>query len=371
MKIAVVAHLKYPIAEPYAGGLEMHTHLLVQTLKRRGHAVTLFASAGSDPDLDPVALCDPTGIALDGDADHEVAIHDVERAAYLAMMDLIRAGDFDCVHNNALDDLPLRASAGMTVPWVTVLHTPPFDSLVEGVKAAAPGMTFLAVSSSLAQTWSEIVPHAQVVGNGIDLAIFAYKAAPEAPFHAIWSGRIVPEKGLHLAIDAARAAGLPLHFAGPKLDPAYWAAEIAPRLGSDLIDLGHLSHRDLARQIGQARVAIVSPRWEEAFGLVAAEALACGTPVAAFRRGAMAHVLDVSCGRLAEPDDADALGAAIREAASLSRRACRDRAETLFDAEAMTDRYLEVYRHVIQTHAQPLGRRPKIPSDAREADFAA
>ncbi|KQP91542.1 glycosyltransferase family 4 protein [Methylobacterium sp. Leaf117] len=357
MKIAVVAHLKYPIAEPYAGGLEMHTHLLVQTLQRRGHVVTLFASAGSDPDLDPTVMCDPTGIALESDDEHEVAIHHVERAAYLAMMDLIRAGDFDLVHNNALDDLPLRASAGMNLPWVTVLHISPFDTFVGGVKAAAPGMTFLAVSSSLAQEWSKIVPNAQVVGNGIDLSTFAYNAAPKASSYAIWSGRIVPEKGLHLAIDAARAAGLPMHFAGPKLDPVYWAAEIAPRLGPHLIDLGHLSHRDLARQIGQARVAIVSPCWEEPFGLVVAEALACGTPVAAFRRGAIPHILDVTCGRLAKPNDADDLGRAIREATGLSRRACRERAETLFDAEAMTNRYLEVYRRVMRTHNPNAGHR--------------
>lgn len=357
MKIAVVAHLKYPITEPYAGGLEMHTHLLVRTLQRRGHAVTLFASAGSDPDLDPTVMCDPTGIALESDDEHEVAIHHVERAAYLAMMDLIRAGDFDLVHNNALDDLPLRASAGMNLPWVTVLHMSPFDTFVGGVKAAAPGMTFLAVSSPLAQEWSKIVPNAQVVGNGIDLSTFAYNAAPETPSHAIWSGRIIPEKGLHLAIDAARAAGLPMRFAGPKLDPVYWTAEIVPRLGSDLINLGHLSHHDLAREIGRARVAIVSPRWEEPFGLVVAEALACGTPVAAFNRGAIPHILDVTCGQLAKPDDADDLGAAIREATSLSRRACRERAEALFDAEAMTNRYLEVYQRVMRTHNPNSGHR--------------
>ncbi|WP_251982289.1 glycosyltransferase, partial [Methylobacterium sp. B1] len=137
------------------------------------------------------------------------------------------------------------------------------------------------------------------------------------------------EKGLHLAIDAARAAGLPLTFAGPKLNPGYWAAEIAPRMGPDLTHLGHLAHRDLAHHLGRARVAIVSPRWEEPFGLVVAEALACGTPVAAFRRGAMPDILDASCGRLARPDDPQDLAVAIREAAGLSRRACRDRAEAL------------------------------------------
>ena len=361
MKIAVLAHLKYPIAEPYAGGLEMHTHLLVRTLQRRGHAVTLFASAGSDPALAPVTMCDPTGIAH-GDLDREAVIHRIERTAYRAMMDLIGAGDFDLVHNNALDDLPLRASAKIDLPWVTVLHLAPFDSLVGGVKAATSRMAFVVVSPSLAQEWSDVVPDAQVVGNGIDLSTFVYSAQPDSPPHAIWSGRIVPEKGLHLAIDAARLAGLPLHFAGPKPDPDYWETAIAPRLGPDLIDLGHLSHRNLAEHLGRAQVAIVSPRWEQAFGLVVAEALACGTPVAAFRRGAMADIIDASCGRLATPDVAMDLAVAIQEAADLSRRGCRDRAEALFDVETMTDRYLGVYQSIVEAHAQHMSpchkRRP-------------
>jgi UDP-glucose:tetrahydrobiopterin glucosyltransferase len=267
-------------------------------------------------------------------------------------MEMVAAGGFDLVHNNALHALPLRASSALGIPWVTVLHTPPFESLVAGVEAADPDMAFLAVSPSLAQEWAAIVPGAQVVDNGVDLSTFAFSAQAEAPGFAFWSGRIVPEKGLHLAIDAARAAGLPLTIAGPKLNPAYWEAEIAPRLGPDLTHLGHLSHRDLAHHLGRARVAIVSPRWEEPFGLVVAEALACGTPVAAFRRGAIPDILDAGCGRLARPDDPEDLAAAIRAAADLSRRACRDRAEALYDAAAMTARYLDAYDSVLARCAE-------------------
>lgn len=351
MKIAVLAHLKYPIGQPYAGGLEMHTHLLTVALKRHGHDVTLFASRGSDPALDPVTLCDPTGDAL-MDPEREAVIDRAEHDAYLRMMEMVAAGGFDLVHNNALHALPLQESARLGLPWVTVLHTPPFEALVRGIVQADPNMAYLAVSPSLAQEWAPLVPDAQVVDNGVDLSNFAFSAVADAPPYAFWSGRIVPEKGLHLAIDAARAAGLPLVFAGPKLNPAYWAAEIAPRLGPDLTHLGHLSHRDLAHHLGRARVAIVSPRWEEPFGLVVAEALACGTPVAAFRRGAMPDILDAQCGRLADPDDPQDLSLAIREAANLSRRACRDRAEALYDATAMTARYLEAYEAVMARCAE-------------------
>lgn len=337
----------------------MHTHLLTTALRRHGHDVVLFASRGSDPALDPVLLCDPTGDAL-ADPEREEEIDRAEADAYRRMMDMVAAGGFDLVHNNSLHALPLQESGRLGLPWVTVLHTPPFDALTKGIVEADPDMAFLAVSPTLAQEWAEIVPQAQVVGNGIDLSTFAYGATADDPPYAFWSGRIVPEKGLHLAIDAARAAGMPLVFAGPKMNPGYWEQEIAPRLGPDLTHLGHLAHRDLAHHLGRARVAIVSPRWEEPFGLVVAEALACGTPVAAFRRGAMPDILDETCGRLAEPDDAISLAEAIRGAAGLSRRACRDRAEALYDAEEMFGRYYAIYEDVVARaaeRAQPLLRR--------------
>jgi UDP-glucose:tetrahydrobiopterin glucosyltransferase len=328
----------------------MHTHLLVQILKRHGHNVTQYASHGSDPDLRPVMLCDPIG---EGSDQPELeAIHSrIERDAYGAMMRMVAAGGFDLVHNNALHDLPLRESGSVDLPWVTVLHLHPFASFANGVASARSDMTFVAVSPSLAQEWSDIVPHVEVVSNGTDLSTFAYGPVPDEPAYAFWSGRIVPEKGLHLAIDAARMAGFPLAFAGPKLNPGYWASEIVPRFGPDVVHLGHLSHRDLAHHLGRARVAIVSPCWEEPFGLVAAEALACGTPVAAFRRGAMPDILDASCGRLAVPDAAADLAVAIGQAATLCRRACRDRAEALYDAEAMTERYVAIYRRAMTEHA--------------------
>ena len=345
MKIAILAHLKHPIAQPFAGGLEMHTHLLTQALQRGGHDVTLFASEGSDPALHPVTLCPPTGEAFD--PVQAMLIDSVESDAYAAMMEAVSNGGFDLVHNNSLHGIPLRASKRLRAPMVTALHTPPFPSLEAGVREAASGMAFAAVSQSLAEEWRTIVPDAQVIGNGIDLTTFAFRSEAAAPAYAIWSGRIVPEKGLHLAIEATRKAGLSLAFAGPRGDTAYWNAEIAPRLGPDVMDLGHLDHAALALHLGGARVALVTPRWEEPFGLVVAEALACGTPVAAFARGALPHILDAGCGRLARADDTDDLASAILAAASLDRRACRARVEALFDAAVMTERYEALYHAVL------------------------
>ena len=344
MKIAVLAHLRYPITQPFPGGLEMHTHLLTRALRKRGHSVTLFCARGSDPALAPIEICPPT------DGIRSQAVFDAaEHAAYAAILDLVAQGGFDLIHNNSLHDLPLRMSGTMRVPMVTILHTPPFDPLAAG--AAVSTSRFAAVSRTLAADWRDIVPDARVIGNGIDLNAFAFQPVASEHTHAIWSGRIVPEKGLHLAIDAARIAGLPLAIAGARHDSAYWQEWIEPRLGPDLTYLGHLTQSELSLRLGMAQVALVTPRWEEPFGLVVAEALACGTPVAGFRRGALPDILDAGSGRLARADDATDLARAIGEAAQLDRQACRRRAEALFDATTMTDRYEAFYADVLAGHA--------------------
>lgn len=362
MKIALLAHLKYPIAQPFSGGLEMHTHLLARTLRARGHRVTLFASEGSDPEDWLEALCPPTGSAFD--AVSEARVDRVEHEAYAAMMDAVARGGFDLVHNNSLHFLPLLRAPEIGVPMVTALHTPPFEPFVRGTRARARDMAFAAVSASLARAWRGLIDEPRVIGNGIDLGAFAFSPAPKGEPHAVWMGRLVPEKGPHLAIDAARAAGLPLVFAGPRSDPAYWDAAIAPRLGPDVTYLGHLAHADIARRVGEAHVALCTPRWEEPFGLVLAEFLACGTPVAAFARGAIPDILDETCGVLAGADDVAALGRAVTRAMRLDRGDCRRRAEHLFDADTMTDRYEALYGEVLGL-AVPAPRRTAVPAGTR------
>ncbi|GBU16463.1 MULTISPECIES: glycosyltransferase [Methylobacterium] len=346
MKIALIGHLKYALGEPFAGGLEMHTHLLTRTLQARGHDVTLFAAEGTDARLRPVEVCPPTGDFC-GDPVRDAAIEPNEQAAYERIMDAVERGGFDVVHNNSLHALPLARSGRVPAPVITVLHTPPFDSLVEGVNAARPDMVYAAVSRALTRQWRGIIDGPHIVSNGIDLSAFAARTSGEPEIDAFWSGRIVPEKGPHLAIDAARRAGLPIAFAGPRHNAAYWEREIAPRLGPGVTYLGHLAQPELARRLRSARAALVTPRWEEPFGLVVAEALACGTPVAGFRRGALPDILNDACGRLAAADDVDDLARALTEAVGLDRRACRHRAQTLFDAEAMTDRYEALYTEML------------------------
>jgi glycosyltransferase involved in cell wall biosynthesis len=154
-----------------------------------------------------------------------------------------------------------------------------------------------------------------------------------------------------------RAVGLPLRIAGPRSNPAYYSERILPRLGDDVTYVGHLAHRDLAKLIGGASVALCTPCWEEPYGLVVAEALACGTPVAAFRRGGIPAIVDETCGALAEPDDVTSLAAAIRAALTIDRAACRRRAEAHCNAHRMVDCYEQLYRRLTSRTAD-LAQQP-------------
>lgn len=362
MRIGIIAHLKHAICEPFAGGLEMHTHLLASAMRAQGHAVTVFASTLSEPSLGLEAICDETALAAVGTAEAPDIAFFEEHHAYLSLMNGLRCRHFDVIHNNSLHYLPVAMADALPMPMVTTLHTPPFCWLESGVRVCGSRESaFVAVSESIRRAWHPITPIDRVVPNGIDLARFAFRAEPDPTPYLVWYGRIVPEKGLHLAIEAAELTGAELRIAGPVLDREYFDSVIAPRLNARVLHLGHLTHEELAKVIAGARVVLCTPRWEEPYGLVVAEALACGVPVAAFARGAIPEILGPDCGVLATPDDPHALAAAATAARALRRGDCRRRAEAICDAATMITGYEQLYAELI-TRSQASRRRAHRPS---------
>ena len=350
LRICLIASSRFPIREPFAGGLEAHTHALARELRRRGHEVTLFAKAGSDPDLDvqelPLAVYTPDDTARKDVAAPPATWMD-EHHAYLGLMlGLMETGTrtFDLVHNNSLHHLPVAMSTALDIPVVTTLHTPPLPWLTSAIEFAGPNCRFVSVSEATARAWAHITPSTAVL-NGVDLE--QWRPGPGGG-PAVWSGRIVPEKAPHQAILAARMAGVPLQVAGEVHDHAYYEREVAPLLGDGIEYVGNLTHGELVEVVGNACVALVTPAWEEPFGLVAAEAMACGTPVAAFARGALAEIVTPGTGALAAPGDVPALADAIRLAATLDRRQVRCVAEARFSHRVMVDGYESIYRDVLE-----------------------
>jgi len=351
VRVAVLASSRFPIAEPFAGGLEAHVWHLTRQLKHRGHDVTLFAAPGSDDSL--VADCLQVGqLALSplarADVSMPAELAMEEHHAYLSLMiDLIsgQAGTFDLIHNHSLHYLPIAMAPALDTPMVSTLHTPPTPWLESALQTGAGRrVRMIAVSEHTAAAWRHVTGPVSVVPNGVDVT--CWQPGPGGG-PLIWTGRIVPEKGADLAIEAAALAGRPLQLAGPIVDHGFFDRAIAPRLGPDVTYLGHLSQAALSAAVGRAGAALVTPRWNEPYGLVVAEALACGTPVAAFARGGIPEILTAECGRLVAADDVAALAAAIPAVLQLSRSAARDRATSTCSLEVMVDRYEAIYRELL------------------------
>ena len=352
LRIGIIAHLKHPIREPFAGGLEMHTYLLATKLRQRGHEVTVFASTESSTTLGVEPICSQTALDMFGNDEADDVAFFKEHHAYLTLMNRLRSSHFDIIHNNSLHYLPIVMADALPMPMVTTLHTPPFKWLASGVRiAGGKHLRLVAVSDAIRREWSDVAVAQEVISNGVDLARFSFHPTPAKDPYLVWYGRIVPEKGLHHAIDAARLTGLPLRFAGPILDSDYFAAQITPRLGDDTLYMGHLNHADLSELVGGARAFLCTPCWEEPYGLVVAEALACGVPVAAFARGAIPMILTAKSGALAKPDNAHSLASAAQTALTLRRADCRNRAETFCDADVMVDGYEATYRRMLESDA--------------------
>lgn len=345
-RIAVIASSRYPIAQPFAGGLEAQTWLLTTALRDRGHEVLLFAADGSDPALGAELL------RVERPALSELARQDVsmppamllaEHHAYLSLMLELseRLEPTDLVHNHSLHYLPIATARLLRCPVITTLHTPPTPWLESAIQLnRGHNVRFAAVSAHTATSWRHLLPAVTVVPNGIDLRRWPIGPGGE---DLVWFGRIVPEKAPHLAIAAAQLAGRRLVLAGPVLDSAYFDAAIRPCLGELVSYAGHLEQPELSQLVGGSAVALVTPEWDEPYGLVVAEALASGTPVVSFARGGIVELLDDSCGRLVPAGDVGAMAAAIPAAQSLSRASARARAEHSCSAEAMLDGYEQLF----------------------------
>jgi UDP-glucose:tetrahydrobiopterin glucosyltransferase len=175
------------------------------------------------------------------------------------------------------------------------------------------------------------------LGNGINLSLYDFCAEP-APWVG-WVGRISPEKGLEDAVAASQLTGIPLKIMGFLENERYWQQILQDYPNAPINYQGFLSTSELQQRLRECKALLMTPRWVEAFGNVAIEALACGVPVIAYRRGGPAEIVeDGKTGFLVEPDSVGGLVEAMKHLDRIDRYACRQRVETEYSNQAMGDR---------------------------------
>jgi UDP-glucose:tetrahydrobiopterin glucosyltransferase len=353
VRVAIVAPLVSPIREPQRGGSQAFLSELARGLVRRGYEVHLYAASGStvpgveviDTGVDhrelAATLYRPTGAGV---ADTTVA----ERA-FARVYGMVREGGYDLVHNHAFDAPAVSLASMQNAPVVHTVHLPPDATVADALRGAvggSPAPRVACVSASQADAWRRIVRVDAILAPYIPTRQVGFSAA--VGNGAVFAGRLSPEKGAADAIAIARLAGVEIDVFGDSYDADYAREQIDPRRGDRAVTVrAAVSQRALWEAMARAAVVLCPARWEEPFGMVAAEAQACGTPVVGFRRGALPEVIiEGVTGFLVEPDNHQAAAEAVKKAPSLSRSACREHAETGLDIERSLDAHASFYEQV-------------------------
>lgn len=349
MRIAQVAPLFESVPPTLYGGTERVVSYLTEELVRLGHEVSLFASGDSKTSARLVAGC-PRALWQEKSC-RETLPHHVRLVELVAR----EADRFDVIHFH-LDYVHFPAVGWLPCPTVTTVHGRLNPADEEALFDAYPGLPLVSISEDQRQP----IPRANwqaTVHHGMPLDLHTFREAPGS--YLAFLGRVSPEKGLDKAIEIARRAGMPLRVAA-KIYPeerSYFEQVIEPLLqASPWVEfVGEVGGATKDAFLGEAYALVFPIEWAEPFGLVMIEAMACGTPVVAFRRGSVPEVMiDGVTGFVV--NDVDEAAKAVRHVAKLDRHACRQAFVERFNAARMARDYERVYhRLVVREACPPLG----------------
>lgn len=353
LRIAQVSPLWYPVPPKGYGGTEFVVSKLTEGLVKRGHKVTLFASGDSKTSAKLVSVTDKNLYS--------------RNVPWLApnynIQNLIEAfsreKDFDIIHTH-IDQFDLLFRVHSKVPTVATLHnmiwarwrkrTGEWYDLEAVTKnySRYPKLPYIAISNKYREVCPAKIRFAKTIYHGVNAEQLKFNKKPSDYF--VWLGRIVDIKGPHIAVELARKLGLKLVIAGvlrSENDEAYYRREIKPYLSSKIKSVGALNNpKEKSRVLGNAKALIYPLLWDEPFGIVLSEAMATGTPVIAFNRGAAGEIVKHGeTGFLVK--NKQQMIRAIKNIDSISRAKCRERVEKNFSIEKMVENHEKLYYQLI------------------------
>ncbi|KKZ11978.1 MAG: hypothetical protein TE42_06170 [Candidatus Synechococcus spongiarum SP3] len=332
MRILVVSTAVGPIGQGHGGGVEVTIGSLVRGLVDRGHQLMALAPEGSEPCGCPMRTVagqlQPPWQQQSRDAPIVQPPHGVLAAMWREAWTL--QARHHVVLNLGYDWLPLWLGPCFTIP---VLHLISMGSLNQAIDQAVADVANTHLGRlafhSKSQMESFGIHHGAVVGNGFDLNTYRFVEEPEPLLG--WVGRIAPEKGLEDAAAAAALLHMPLAVWGRVEDHAYKARVMTDHPACDFRWQGFLPPLQLRRELGRCAALLMTPRWQEAFGNAVVEAMACGVPVVAYRRGGPQETIDHGLtGFLVEPGQVADLAAMVKKAFRLDRHGIRLRCQERF-----------------------------------------
>jgi glycosyltransferase involved in cell wall biosynthesis len=354
MKIAQVAPLIESVPPRLYGGTERIVSYLTDELVRLGHDVTLFASGDSITSAELVSCC-PRALRLDPTVSDTIP-------HFMLMIDKVRerADEFDVIHFHIdLFQFPLfRSLAGRAL---TTLHGRQDLGDLKPFYSRFREMPLISISNDQRKP----LPHANFVAtvqHGLPADL--HQPSFEQGSYLAFLGRISPEKRVDRAIRIARAVGIPLKIAAKvdRVDEDYFRNEILPLIDGPGVEfIGEINEREKTKFLGEAAALLFPIDWPEPFGLVMIEAMACGTPVLAFRCGSVAEVIDDGVTGRVVDSEKEAI-AALPAVLSYDRRAVRRRFEERFTIARMAEDYLGVYRGLLdirRSSRKTQGTRPQ------------
>lgn len=328
------------------------TAVLASEIAKRGHSVTLFGAKGTkskakvvDLNLPPLFKHPQIGDSID--LKNHNAINFYEQVFIADIYRRAAEGEFDIIHIHPVD-LSINFAANCKVPTVFTLHDPlsQWRCFIYNIHKTNKNIYYVSISDSQRLPLKDI-NFIDTIHNGIDPGRYQFNSL--SGDYLLSASRLVPEKGVDIAIKVAKRTGFPLKITGEPAsdDNSYWMEKIKPEIGGKISYEGMVSTRRMLNIYKNAAALLFPIKWEESFGMTMIEAMACGTPVIAFNRGSVREIIkDGRTGFIV--DDLEGMAEAVKKISSIDRKECRRHVEENFSLQKMVDKYELVYEKILK-----------------------